>query len=354
MVTYGVMMGITVIMYILLSSFFNMEKTTRITVTIFFVLYIALLCLRDITVGVDTKHYVSRYFDQLCDMRWDSALQHMDTEKGFLILTKLIGYIGGERLFIAVIAVISVYPVLYLYKNEAKDALLCCSFFLISLLFEIFFSGMRQGVAIGLAVPAFYFVKRKKLIPFIAIVALAMCFHTTGIVIALIYPIYHVNITRKWLWFIVPGMVLIYLRRSVIFKYMLQKAGGYYLENYGYLTTESSGQTGLMILFVLISIYTFIILDEKKATKEDIGVRNILLLATAIQLLTPVHPVISRLNYYFILFIPIAIGRVNEKCKPIFWQVSKVASTIMSIFFVFYFFAIKDDSLQVFNYKFFF
>ena len=95
-------------------------------------------------------------------------------------------------------------------------------------------------------------------------------------------------------------------------------------------------------------------LDEKKATKEDIGVRNILLLATAIQLLTPVHPVISRLNYYFILFIPIAIGRVNEKCKPIFWQVSKVASTIMSIFFIFYFFAMKDDSLQVFNYQFFF
>ena len=50
MVTYGVMMGITVIMYIFLSSFFNMEKTTRGTVTIFFVLYIALLCLRDIDV----------------------------------------------------------------------------------------------------------------------------------------------------------------------------------------------------------------------------------------------------------------------------------------------------------------
>lgn len=348
------MIGITIVMYLFLSNFRNNGKTIRTTVTVFFALYITLLCLRDISVGVDTKHYVSRYFNQLCDMRWDSALQYLDAEKGFLILTKLIGYIGGERLFIAFFAVISVYPVLYLYRNEAKDALLCCSFFLISLLFEIFFSGMRQGVAIGLAVPAFYFTKRKKLIPFIATVVLAMCFHKTGIVIALIYPIYHANITIKWLWVVIPGMVLIYLMRSAIFMYMLQKAGEYYLENYGYLTTESSGQTGLMILFVLISIYTFIMLDEKKATKEDIGVRNILLLATAIQLLTPVHPVISRLNYYFILFIPIAIGRVNAKCKLCFWEISKIASVIMSIFFIFYFFTLKDDSLQVFNYKFFF
>lgn len=354
MVTYGVMMGITAVIYLFLSGFNNREKRNRNTVTIFFVLYIVLLCLRDITVGVDTKHYVSRYFNQLCDMRWKDALQHLNAEKGFLFLTKLISYFGGERLFIAFFAIISVYPVLYLYRNEAEDALLCCSFFLISLLFEIFFSGMRQGVAIGLDVPAFYLARRKKIIPFLVLVALAMCFHETGIMIALIYPIYHANITRKWLWFVVPGMAFVYLNRSAIFMYMLEKAGGYYLENYGYLTSESSGQIGLMILFVLISIYAFIMLDEGKATREDIGVRNILLLATAIQLLTPVHPVISRLNYYFILFIPIAIGRVNVNCRPIFWKISKIASIVMTIFFTIYFFTAKNDSLQIFDYRFFF
>ena len=118
---------------------------------------------------------------------------------------------------------------------------------------------------------------------------------------------------------------------------------------YGY---NATGQYGLLVLFVLISVYCFVIMDESKADENDIGFRNILLLATALQLFAPLHVLASRMNYYFILFIPIALTHANYKCKPAFWQITKLASFIMITYFVFYFFFMKGDSLRIMNYQF--
>ena len=95
-------------------------------------------------------------------------------------------------------------------------------------------------------------------------------------------------------------------------------------------------------------------LDESIAGEEEIGLRNILVLAAFIHLFTPLNPTVSRMNYYFIPFIPIAISRVNNRCNKKLYQLRDVASVVMPVFFVMYFFLLKDDSLNVFNYRFFF
>jgi hypothetical protein len=118
---------------------------------------------------------------------------------------------------------------------------------------------------------------------------------------------------------------------------------------YGY---NASGQYGLLILFVLISVYCFVMMDEEKADADDIGIRNLLLLATALQLFAPLHVLASRINYYFIIFIPVALTRVNSKCKHMFWQVAKLAKYVMIVYFIFYFFFMKSDALQIMNYSF--
>lgn len=233
--------------------------------------------------------------------------------------------------------------------------MICISFFLISLLFEMFFSGMRQSIAIALAVPAYYFAKEKKVIKYLLIVALAYCFHKSAIMLLLLYPIYHAHITKKWLWGIIPLMGFVMMRRDLLMNLIFQLAGDEYAYKYSYLT-GSSGQIGLMILFLLLTIYTYVILDENKAGKEEIGLRNTLLLATFIHLFTPLNPTISRINYYFILFIPVAISRINNRCRDdvYLYQLRTVATVVMPVFFVMYFFLLKDDSLNVMNYRFFF
>lgn len=323
------------------------------TITVFFTSYIILLGLRDPTVGIDARSYINNYFLRFRGYSWSDLIHNNADELGFTILTKFIGVLSSSpQVYLFLVAAISVIPLMYLYRKETRDALLCCAFFLISLLFEAFFSALREGVALGLVAPAYYFTKNKKIIPFVFTVLLASTFHLSALILFLLYPIYHAKITIKWLWFVVPIMYLVYRYNSVIFNTMLVTMGGKYANKYLIYGYEATGQYGLLILFVLISVYCFVMMDEKQADNDDIGFRNILLLATALQLFAPLHVLASRMNYYFIIFIPIALTRTNAICKRRYWQIAKLAKVVMVIYFIFYFFVMKGDQLQIMNYKF--
>lgn len=323
------------------------------TITVFFVTYILLLGLRDEAVGIDAKSYINNYFLRFRYYGWNDLIQSNTDELGFTLLTKFIGLItSSPQLYLLLIAIVSVLPLMYLYRNESRDALLCCAFFLISLLFEAFFSALREGVALGLVAPAYYFTKKKKLVPFLLIVALASTFHLSALILVALYPIYHAKITFKWLWFVVPIMYLVYRYNSVIFNTLLVTMGGKYATKYLIYGYNATGQYGLLVLFVLISVYCFFMMDEEQADNDDIGFRNILLLSTALQLFAPLHVLASRMNYYFIIFIPIALTRTNAICKRRYWQIAKLAKVIMVVYFVFYFFVLKGDQLQIMNYQF--
>lgn len=352
MIVYGVVIGLTILVYLFCTAI-NYEKLSvdNITLTFFFISYLLLLCFRDYSIGVDTQGYVET-FESMQFLDWKSALLYGDSEIGFKLLQLFIQWFGGARLFISVCAVLVVIPVLYLYKKEAEGSIICISFFLISLLFEMFFSGMRQSIAIGLAVPAYYFAKKERVILFLFTVMLAASFHKSAILLLIIYPVYHAHITRKWLWGIVPLMVFVILRRDVLMDIIFQLAGEY-SDKYSYLT-GSSGQIGLMILFLLLAVYSYVMLDEEQADKDDMGLRNILLLAAFIHLFTPLNPTISRINYYFILFIPVAISRINNRCNECLYQARNIATIVMPVFFISYFFLAKDDYLNIMNYKFYF
>ncbi|WP_415967649.1 EpsG family protein [Faecalitalea cylindroides] len=353
MLVYFLLVVITVFSYFLMIQLnINKSQRDKITITIFFLGYLLLLCLRDIDVGIDTKQYY-KYFTSIQNLSFSHALLYSDFEIGFAFLSKIISFFGDFRLYLIIISLIVIMPVLYLYKNEAKGAMFCVSFFLISLLFEMFFSGMRQSIAIAVAVPAYYCAKNKNILRFILIICVAMLFHKSSVILFVLYPLMNLKFTKKWLWIIIPSLIIIYFNRDILFQFVLSIAGPEYSYKYSYLT-GTSGQVGLLLLFILLLIYSFVILDEKKATPIEIGLRNILLLSVCIQMFAPLNPTISRINYYFILFIPVAITRINNCCKIQWKQIMYIAIVIMPIFFTFYFFCMKTDSLEVFKYSFMF
>lgn len=351
MEAYGVLVGLTVVVDLFFQKIhLKKESITRATLFLFFVGYFLLMCLRDISVGVDTIGYVKTY--RLFEgMDLNSIFNYSNMEVGFTGFEAILSSFGGERLLLCVTAFLIVFPVMVLYQKESQEPLICISFFLISLLFEMFFSGMRQSIAIGIIVLAFYFAKNKKLIPFLLTIGLASSFHSSAVVAIILYPMYHAKITQKWLWFIIPGFVAVYMFRDILMTYIFLLAGDDYASKYSYLSGESN-QVSLMILFVLLAIYSYFMLDEKLLNANDVGLRNILLLAAGIHLFTPLNPTISRINYYFILFIPLILSRIPAKCHVQLRSFANIANVIMVTFFIFYFFFLKSDSLHVFPYKF--
>lgn len=333
-------------------SRYEKDRTVRYMITTFFVVYMILLGFRATSVGNDTVNYIYRYFEPFHNMSFGEVIRSRTDEIGFSLFVKMIALItNNAQIFLIITALISAIPIMILYRNESREAAVCCSFFMISLLFEILFSGLRQGIALGLTVPAYYFTKQKKILPFILIVALAFTFHVSAVMILFIYPVYHAKITGKWLWFVIPIMALIYYYNRPIFTVLFQAFGGKYFEKYSTLY-GTTNQFGLMTLFILLSVYCYAVMDDKLADEDDIGLRNILLLATAIQFFAPLHNIVSRLNYYYILFIPLAVTRANEKCKHMIWQITKLASLVMTAYFIYYFFFSKGDTLHIMDYSF--
>lgn len=331
------------------------DKVEAKTITVFFVIYILLLGLRNINVGIDTRSYINSYFYKLMGVDWGYLFEYTADEIGFSVLTKIISMISGStQFYLFVLAVVSVMPIAYLYRKEAKDALLCCSFFLISLLFEAFFSALREGVAIGLVAPAYYFTKRKQLIPFILTVVFASIFHLSALIVLLLYPVYHTKLRFRRLWIIAPLMFIVYRYNDIIFDTLLVNMGGKYASKYLTYGYNETGQFGLLFLFILIFAYCFIMMDESKADDDDLGLRSVLVLATMLQFFAPLHVMASRMNYYFIVFIPLALTRTNYRCRRLFRQVAIIARYTMIAFFIFYFFFMKGDSLQIMEYSFFF
>lgn len=322
------------------------RSRNRVVVVAFFAVYIACVCCRSSTVGADTTNYI-HLFDVGSAFGWESVSQNRELEMGFVFLSSIISLFGGHELFLIVTGLISVIPVAVLYYREAESGPLCCSFFLISLLFEFFFSGIRQGLAIGFGIVAFSFVEKRKLLPYLLFVALAISMHKSAFVLLALYPIYHAHITQKWIPFVALTIVVILFSRDTLFNTILFPLfGESYLDGYGYLTGES-GQVGLSILFLLLAIYACVVLDPKKTDQKTIGFRNLLLLAAAVHLFTPLHPTVCRINYYFIPFIPLAISRVNNRSKQSLKPVVEVVQLGLPIFYMVYFLWFKGNALLI-------
>lgn len=142
-------------------------------------------------------------------------------------------------------------------------------------------------------------------------------------------------------------MAAVFIMRDFLFNgVLLPMFGGEYLAGYAYLSGDS-GQGALSVLFLLLAAYACVMLDSEKADPETLGLRNILLLATVIHMFTPLHPVVCRVNYYFIPFIPLAVARVNGRVKPMLKPVEQIASFVLPVFFIAYFLFLKGNPLQI-------
>ena len=90
-------------------------------------------------------------------------------------------------------------------------------------------------------------------------------------------------------------------------------------------------------MFILFAAFAYIVPDETKMDRETLGLRNILTLAVFFQCFASVHVLAMRMNYYFILFIPLVLPKVLEFPKKEFKQVAKLGEVVLTAFFLVYF-----------------
>lgn len=327
------------------------EKKNKIAITFFFIVLTVLLVLRHESVGNDTRNY-GVYFERYAQADW-RALLAMPLEVGYLIFNKLISFVSQEPRFFQAVSAIVISVMIYpTYRRLCEDASLTVMVFCTLSTFVMMFSGIRQMLAVGVGFIAYEFTRRKKLFSFALAVCMALTFHTSAFMLIFMYPLYHAKITKKWLYAVVPALLVIFVFNRPIFSVLTML-----IERYTNYAGDmiSTGAYTMLILFSIFTVFSFVIPDEKRMDNETIGLRNFLLLSLVVQMFAPLHNLAMRMNYYYIIFIPLLIPKIIAIRNKRWEQVAVLGRHVMVVFFFVYFFlnALRGGNLNVFPYHFF-
>ncbi len=333
-----------------LGFLFDKKKRGVAFLSIFFIGLFLLLSLRSMDVGTDLKNY-KIMFDSFSEMSWVEIFTK-DYEVGYALLNKLVAaFHGSFHAVLVIIAFITVFPFWFLYKEESDYPILIMALVLSVFPFSMLFSGLRQMIAIALVVPAYLATRKRNFLSFILIVILAYLFHQSAIAILALYPIYHIKVKPSWMLLIVPTVLVVLIFNQQIFKLIISLVNERYADSYGEI--KDTGSYTMIVLFSVFLAFCFIAPDEKKIDRETQGLRSILVFILFLQLFAPVSSIFMRINYYFIVLIPLLIPKIIKCAKHEYKGLMQVANLVMSVFFIVYFFVngySGPDILQIFPY----
>lgn len=306
-------------------------------VSVFFLMLWLLLACRGVEIGKDTSNY-ELFFNRYNDSTF-SQVVFGELEPVFAVLCWLIGKVvrGDFQLFLAVIAAITIIPIALLYNQDRRHSYLKIVLFLNMSVFVMLFSGIRQSMAMGIGLIAFHFVKQRKLVLFIIVVLAAMGIHQSAFILFTMYPLYYFKLKRKHALIVVPLIALVFLFNKPIFSALLGFMSLLGTKYDDYAVIESTGAITMIICFSFFTVFAYIIPNDKNAETEFIGMRNYLVMATILQCFAPLHSLAMRMNYYFILFIPVVIPKVLNYTDARWKEVAKLAEVVLCIFFTIYF-----------------
>ena len=306
-------------------------------VSVFFLLLWFLLACRGIEIGKDTQNY-EIYFDRFCNSSFSQAVVS-DLEPLFGALSWLIAKVvrSNFQLYLAIVAAITIIPIAILYNQDKRHSYLKIILFLNMSVFVMLFSGIRQSMAMGIGLIAFHFVKQRKLLLFIIVVLTAMGIHQSAFILFTMYPLYYFKLKRKHALIVVPLIALVFLFNKPIFSALLGFMSLLGTKYDDYAVIESTGAITMIICFSFFTVFAYIIPNDKNAETEFIGMRNYLVMATILQCFAPLHSLAMRMNYYFILFIPVVIPKVLNYTDARWKEVAKLAEVVLCIFFTIYF-----------------
>lgn len=324
-------------------------STGRFSMKLFWILLFVLLVLRHESVGRDLSTYKT-IFRYISWSDWHAAV-FRSSEIGFNLLNKIISAFTTEfRWVIVVSAFLGCRFIAKAYVRYSNDTALTISLLIIMSNFVLLFSGLRQAIAISFGFLAFEMVRQKKLFRFLAMVVIAMLFHTSAFMLLFMYPLYHVKFRKKSLLWITPLLVLVFVFNGPIFDF-LTRILELFTKYDG--TIEYTGSYTMLVLFILFAVFAYVIPDESRMDADTAGMRNFLLFSVGLQMFAPLHTVAMRMNYYYMAFIPLLIPRVIQYSTR--WkQVANMARYIMIVFFIVYFFTVSANSnvLDTFPYHF--
>lgn len=298
------------------------KKRNKVICTVGFLCIFLLLALRHWSMGVDLGYYSKETggyvisFKILNRYSWDKILHlkaFLNYEKGYIIFNKLVGSIHNDKqFFLGVCAFINIAVVAIFINKKSKLPLLSWITFTGLPVFLIFFSGMRQCLAISITMLSTYWIEKKKPIKFVLTVLLAWTFHASSILFLAAYPMYHIKLTDIKKAAFVIMIPAVYMMKGVLFPILSR-----ILKDD--VEVENTGAGMLFVIF--IGIYLVLIFLNSYTKKKEDGYINLFYIACVCQAFSGLNQLVVRVGYYFMIYLIIALPNtiygIKDDEKPL-------------------------------------
>lgn len=310
-------------------------KNNNLSINVFFIILLLMLSFRDISIGRDLYNY-----EFLFNRYKDYGIHEVFTASGdrlYILLNWLVGKITDNyQILLIVVAVLSVVPICIEYTKDRRKSLLKLILYINMPVFILLFSGLRQCIALAVVMIAYECIKQKKMFQYFVLCIIALGFHHSAFIAFFLYPIYYLRLKKRHLYFLIPMIAVVFIFNKQIFAILLRILSLFSSGVYD-ATATSTGAYSFIILFAMFTIMAYILPDERQMDEETFGLRNYLTFALMLQCFALVHPLAMRMNYYFIMFIPLAIPKVLLCSKSNYREVAVLAEWVLIVFFLAYY-----------------
>lgn len=297
------------ILLILYMFFFFQTKNKKIKKALFIIAVIQLILIQGMRspyLGNDMTFYWFYYNKQLAYSI--SNLSFSNFEILFKVLTKIISTITLDKhLYLTIISILSTIPIAIVIYKKSKNPILSLLLFLSFGFYNFNFSGLRQAIAFAIVFYSFLFIVDRKLIKFIITIIVASLFHTSALVFIPAYFLFDFKITKLKIILMIFVDVIIYIFKVPIYGFI----NSFFYEEYGIVLTNSY----LWMIMCLI-ILMFCLLYYKRIVSDNKSILyNLVIIGTAIMLLSPIANNILRVANYYYMFIILLIPEVISYIK---------------------------------------
>lgn len=324
-------MILTVILFILMANIILNKKEYRmIPMFIFYVTSFILLLVisgfRGSDVGTDTSMYVRAF--NLMKNSQSLSLYKDRFEIGYRIFNLAIAkYFSSASVLLFMSSLLILVLIFWIFKK--RSYYMWCSIIIYILLMMYYNSMclMRQYIAISISCIAIYFLSEKKNMKFIFFVLLSSTFHSSAIIVLILYPLSKIELTRYNRYLIVAITIVFLLFFDKLLNYLIYFIPKYstYINSKYYLENQLAAilKAGVWISIYIFKDYVYFkyqIFDNNKIHKSWYKIEYYCaFLGAIISFISIKGAILERMGLYFTIIncitIPNALYSIENRSK---------------------------------------
>lgn len=242
-------------------------------------------------------------------------LELSDFESGYLITVWILSRVfpDPQMLFVLTGILFSTAVCRTVYKNS-EDPVLSMVMYISLGLYTFMVQGLRQAIAMSICFFAIEFCKKRKIIPFALLMALAFAFHRTSLIFSIVYFLYGLKFDRKTK-LIIPALALVLFMLSPL----LVRYGNEFLDR-DYELVETSGAIIATAIYVIIIAVAYMFLSEKNCDENTTFFIFLTVIGLAFYMTRHFGmQMMDRISFYFmigqVMVLPAVIKRFERNSR---------------------------------------